>query len=245
VLKHFIRSHFSQNTSPAPVRPLPNSLARAGLADGTDRRIGEAGQRERREKRGREGATRAGDAGTAWPATLFVDLNYRAPAAPYTNWATAATHIQDAVDAAVAGDEILVTNGVYQIGARAVHGMSNRVAVTKPVLVRSVNGSAVTGIVGSGRNGPNAARCVYLTNGAQRGKGLFWHAGLLLHDAAADGRNRHHHKCAVVVDTNGWSDLRLQSKRRDQTQRRSRPCGCLHDFAMHDFASHDLVRLSQ
>jgi hypothetical protein len=106
----------------------------------------------------------------AGAATRYVDVNNAAPAPPYTTWATAATNIQDAVDVAVAGEEILVTNGVYQTGAREVYGMSNRVAVTKPVTVRSVNGPAVTQIVGyqvpGTRNGPEAVRCVYLTNGA-------------------------------------------------------------------------------
>jgi hypothetical protein len=109
-------------------------------------------------------------ASAAGAATLYVDLNNPGPAVPYASWATAATNIQDAVDAAVDGDLILVTNGVYQSGATAVYGMSNRVAVTKPVTVRSVNGPAATTIEGYQMpvaiNGSDAVRCVYLTNGA-------------------------------------------------------------------------------
>ena len=99
-------------------------------------------------------------------ATHYVDAASTNAVPPFTNWTTAAAVIQDAVDAAAPGDEIVVTNGVYQTGARAVYGMSNRVAVTKPVTVRSVNGPASTSIVGQGPIGANAIRCVYLTNGA-------------------------------------------------------------------------------
>jgi len=96
----------------------------------------------------------------------YVDCNSTNAAPPYTNWATAALAIQDAVDAAAPGDDIVVTNGAYAVGARAMYG-NNRVAVTKPVTVRSVNGPAVTSIIGSGLvDSAAAVRCVYLTNGA-------------------------------------------------------------------------------
>jgi parallel beta-helix repeat protein len=103
---------------------------------------------------------------TASATTRYVNLNNPAPVAPYTNWLTAATNIQDAIDVAGAGEEVFVTNGVYQTGVRAVYGMTNRVAVTKALTVRSLNGPAVTSIVGSGPNGPAAVRCAYLTGGA-------------------------------------------------------------------------------
>ena len=82
--------------------------------------------------------------------THYVDVNSPAPTPPYTSWAAAATVIQDAVDAAAAGDEIVVTNGAYPC-----------VNVTKPVAVRSINGPEWTKVDGHGTN-----RCVYLSSGA-------------------------------------------------------------------------------
>ena len=106
------------------------------------------------------------------PITRYVDASSANPAPPYTNWVTAARVIQDAVDAAVAGDEIVVTNGTYATSGRAAgtNLLINRVAVDKPLALRSVNGPEVTIIQGhqvpGTTNGDGAIRCVYLADGA-------------------------------------------------------------------------------
>ena len=99
---------------------------------------------------------------TCVPATvLYVDLSCTNATPPYADWPTAATNIQDAIDASTNGDLILVTNGVYSSGSRILgDGTTNRVAVTKAVTLQSVSGPAATAI-----DGGNTMRCVYLTNG--------------------------------------------------------------------------------
>lgn len=103
----------------------------------------------------------------ALAATLYVDAKSANPVAPYAGWSTAATTIQDAVDASSDGDLILVTNGVYQTGGQVVYGNAmNRVAVTKPVTVLSVNGPGTTTILGAVYPYfEYGTRCAYLTNG--------------------------------------------------------------------------------
>ena len=103
----------------------------------------------------------------------YVWTNSPSPAPPYTNWATAALTIQDAVDSVSNGLTelwvILVTNGVYNVGGAVTPGyaLSNRVCITKPLTIRSLNGPDVTIIEGAsdnGTNGPAAVRGVYMEN---------------------------------------------------------------------------------
>jgi hypothetical protein len=100
-------------------------------------------------------------------ATHYVDLNSANPAPPYSDWSTAATNIQDAINTSSDGDLILVTNGIYASGGQLVYGsLTNRVAITKPITVQSVNGPAVTVIEGNSASGGGALRCVFMSNGA-------------------------------------------------------------------------------
>jgi parallel beta-helix repeat protein len=101
------------------------------------------------------------------PPISYVDPGSTNPLPPFSSWGTAATNIQDAVDAVVYGAHILVTNGTYQSGGRLVYGaLTNRLVINKPVVVQSVNGPTLTSIQGNPIIGDGAVRCAYLTNGA-------------------------------------------------------------------------------
>jgi hypothetical protein len=108
---------------------------------------------------------------TATTASYVRQTNSN-PVSPYATWATAATNIQTAVDAAYVGSTIWVSNGVYQTGGRIISGgsLSNRVVVSKSVAVRSVNGPDATVIVGNrtttATNFVNNVRCIYLAAGS-------------------------------------------------------------------------------
>ncbi len=102
--------------------------------------------------------------GTAWyfiiacgtvahAATRYVNVANPTPLFPYTNgWASAATNVQDGIDAALADDVVLVTNGLYQLAS------NTQVVVTKRITLRSVHryGAVI-------RSHPDLGRCMYLS----------------------------------------------------------------------------------
>ena len=87
-------------------------------------------------------------------------------------WANATNSLQGAIDACEKSNTVWVSNGVYRTGAilNALDNNvnSNRIAIWKPVTVRSLsNDPAQTIILGGGDAGKtNAVRCVVMTNGA-------------------------------------------------------------------------------
>ncbi len=93
-----------------------------------------------------------------------------------SSWESPTNSLQGAINAipAGAGNTVWVGDGVYDTGTinyPAGSVMTNRIAVTKAITVRSLNGPAATVIQGAWHpvttNGSAAVRCVYLAAGAR------------------------------------------------------------------------------
>ena len=89
----------------------------------------------------------------------------------YTNWVGAATNIQAAVDASIAGDTVWVSNGVYITSTpvrtpQSLHAATNVscVHLAKNITLKSVNGPSVTVI--DGNYNVITAGCVHVESGA-------------------------------------------------------------------------------
>jgi len=82
--------------------------------------------------------------------TNYVWQGSATPTPPYNTWATAAHTIQPAVDYAVEGNVILVTNGIYILS-------DNIMLATNNVVLKSVNGAGNTAI-----DGNFIDNCIYL-----------------------------------------------------------------------------------
>lgn len=95
------------------------------------------------------------------PVIHYVWTNSPSPTPPYTNWLTAAHDFHAAADAALPGDEVVVTSGVYASGTRLADGTSNRWVVPPCLTVRSVRGADHTRM-----EGELGVRGVYLSEDA-------------------------------------------------------------------------------
>lgn len=106
-------------------------------------------------------------AGDARAITWHVSTNSPVNG-PGDAWSNAFWDIQSAVDSATNGDVVLVADGIYRTGSRAVPQLqsSNRVVVNKSIRVQSANGPANAIIYGTEVQAPPALRCVYLAAGA-------------------------------------------------------------------------------
>jgi len=108
-----------------------------------------------------------------WAGPHYVAHGGQTPAPDYTDWTTAASNIQDAISVSTAGDTVLVSNGVYETGGITNWPggtlLTNRVAITNAITVRSANNDPANTIIKGAwnpatTNGPAAVRCVFMTN---------------------------------------------------------------------------------
>ena len=75
----------------------------------------------------------------------YVVTNNPNAAAPYTTWATAATNVQDAINVAVDGADVIVSNGVYQL--------ASVMTVDRAITVRGVTGNRSDVVFDGGKLG--------------------------------------------------------------------------------------------
>jgi hypothetical protein len=93
------------------------------------------------------------------PTCYVARLGWNTATFPYSDWATAASNLPEAVIASQAGCVVIVTNGTYPL--------PSQVTVNEAIEIRSVNGAAVTVM-----DGGLARRCFVLQSPGALLKGL-------------------------------------------------------------------------
>jgi hypothetical protein len=123
----------------------------------------------------------------------YVSATSGSPTSPYTNWATAALRIEDAIAVSVASDVIWVTNGTY--ASTGVVANAAMLSVTNGITLRSVNGAGVTIIDGNYPAVTN--RCLFLSHASAVVEGF------TLRNGYASGSGVTNHGGGVYVQANG------------------------------------------
>lgn len=91
---------------------------------------------------------------TGWSGSVFVDRNSPNPDPPFSSWATAATHIQEAVDQAEDNDTVWIRQGRYTLPPVHTNFLGpNVVYLNRPMTLRSESGNpSDVRIDGEGQN---------------------------------------------------------------------------------------------
>lgn len=121
----------------------------------------------------------------ALASTFYVvppDTAGHTPAAPYSSWDTAATNIQDAVDAASNGDEVVLANGSW-IRDNSVKQIYHPplVSITKGIHLHSASGVPQECIVGASTGGTKNTNywspLLWVSNQTAKVSGITFHNG--------------------------------------------------------------------
>ncbi len=127
-------------------------------------------------------------------ADRYVWLGAPSSSPPYESWETAATNIQDAIDAASAGETIWVTNGTYVLNQPLFIGSA--------VTLKSVNGRDATVIT---RNPSLSIRLLVLSNANAVVEGFSFTNGL----GRAPALNQHSYGGALAIYNGTVRDSRI------------------------------------
>ena len=93
------------------------------------------------------------------PQQILVVAGNKTPAYPYATWETAAANIQSAIDAAVEGCEVVLSNGTYTVSYEKAPVM-----LEKPILVRGLTGNPEDVKINSGTENNKGYKIFFINN---------------------------------------------------------------------------------
>ena len=137
--------------------------------------------------------------GAARAATNYVAHAGQTPSGNYTDWTSAASNIQDAINVADVGNTVLVGDGTYNL--------TNQITISGGITVRSLNGKSSTFV--NGNYPAYSNRCFYLNNANAGVDGFTITNGGLISDGMLGGGVRVDAGLANLVDLNLGERLAL------------------------------------